>query len=262
MAVERWPLALRADLVQVFDPGKESSREGPFRTLRSHRWTTSGKTVVIRRGKHAAGRITLFSALNVDAALAARSGHETLALSFARAAERIEASRPFSELVRLLSGLPAKQVNDVALGVVESDWPELDEAVRKVAVLTHEVRTRGRLAKAKSAFVAGRVSQTASGFVVVTTEVSSLAVPRELARAAHRDRIGDCLAIHTDKVDERGVVIRAVPGVDLQEQVKAAPRFSPFRRGAPVDSIDEADAKMLRGRPAPLIIRVPVVIEE
>ena len=83
-----WPIALRADLVRAFRPGESPTREGPFRTLRLHHWAASGVPVQLRQGGHAAGRVVLFSMLNVEAAMSARCGEDGMAAALAKSAEK------------------------------------------------------------------------------------------------------------------------------------------------------------------------------
>src|SRR5262245_22193855 len=98
MEIALWPVVLRADLVRAFRPGEPPAREGPFRTLRQRHWATSGVPIHGRQGGHAAGRVVLFSILNVEAAISARCGDEKMAVGLARAAERMEQSKSFARL--------------------------------------------------------------------------------------------------------------------------------------------------------------------
>ena len=85
-------------------------------------------------------------------------------------------------------------------------------------------------------------------------------MPRWLAQAAHREEVGDCLALVTDRLDERHMVVNAVPGIDVSKDAPAA-AFSPFGRNAPVRQLTKADTRLLSRAPAPLRVLVPVTIE-
>lgn len=264
MDVEQWPIVDRSALVRAFKPGDVASNEGPFRTLRSHAWATAGVRVMTRsegRG-HATGRTTIFSALNVDAARYALHGDSQKAKKLARAAALIEASAEFVRLAAELAGNPARAVESVVEG--ESADPvrmEVRSLLHRLAQATRKLRRRSGLERDLWEVLAGAVSEAQAEYVVVTSSSGSrAAVPRDLARAAHREQIGDCLALISYDLGEQSRVIQAVPGIDLSRDSEKK-SFSPFRRDSPVSWISKADAEYLSGSPAPLKILVPVTIE-
>lgn len=262
MAIERWPIALRADLVHAFRPGEDASKEAPFRTLRNHHWSTHGVSLRARRGGHANGRLTIFSILNLDAAWSARCGDDATAVALAKAAAKLENSIAFGRLKELLSSCSAEVASSFVAGVVSEPGSELMALIRLVAQEAHDARVKHAKLKAPVVWAVGRVSEAGASFVVVSIpEGETIAVPRGLASAVHRDKIGDCLALLTDQIDPRGMVVRAAPAIDLAatNEQKA---FSPYGRAHSVNRITKSDAKMLRGTPAALKIRVPVRIEQ
>ena len=125
---------------------------------------------------------------------------------------------------------------------------------------TEAVRLQRRFTKHASRFDVGRISNVTDGYVVVTGEGrSSFAVPRHLARAAHREQLGDCLGVINGQADNRELIVRAVPGIDLSRDQAAA--YSPFTRVKGFERVSAADAAYLRGSPVPFTISIPVVIE-
>jgi hypothetical protein len=205
--------------------------------------------------------VVLFSILNVEAAISARCGDEAMAAELAMAAERMEQSQSFARLQELLAELPAATVSSVGEGTLARDSPDLAAVLRKLAVQTEAVRLQRRFAKQALSFHVGRISRVADDYVVVTTEGKlSLAVPLSLARAAYRDQIGDCLGVINTQVDERELIVRAVPGIDLGQE--RGESYSPFARARGFERISAADAAYLRGAPAPITIRIPVAIEQ
>lgn len=255
MQVDRWPIAGREQLVRAFRPGEQPTKEAPFRTLRAHGWATAGVRVVTRKDHRASGRLSIFSVLNVDAARLAREGSHRWAGSMAKAAAGIERSREFHRLVLLLSGGQLEELTAVVEGDV-AGWPELHELLQAIAHATSAARKR-LPSTALPEVVAGQISEERTGFLVLTDAHGvQTAVPRWLAQAAHRQHVGDYLALVTDKLDDQQMVINAVPGIETGGR---AP-FTPFGRKAPVHSLARADARKLSRTPAPPHVLVPVVI--
>jgi hypothetical protein len=253
-----WPIASRQDLVRAFRPGAQAKREGPYRTLRDHGWATGGVALPIRHHGKAAGRVMMFSILNVEAAICARCGDRAAASWFMKAAGRIEASQAFARLLEHLAPLSARAASSVVEGSAALGDPELGAILRTLASETETVRHKRMTPKQFVFFHIGRVSSMTDSYVVVTSEGgTSLAVPRLLARAAHREKVGECLGVLNSQVDNHELIVRAVPGIELAPQGKP---YSPFDRVA-FDRISDADAAYLRGQPVPLTIRIPVTIE-
>lgn len=252
--IDVWPVVARAQLVQAFRPGESPTKEAPFRTLRANRWATSGISVVTRSAHHASGRVTIFSALNVDAARLAREGRARSAAALARAASRVESSRTFARLARLLSGRTAREVSSVVDGVVHE--PELLESLQDIARATLAAREAARSPSGVDV-VAGTIAGTVDDvFVLDGPHGEKTMVPRWLAQAAHRDEVGDALALVTEKLDDTQMVVKAVPAIDV------TPRSaSPFGRAAPMRTLTASDARLLSGAPAPIRVLVPVTIE-
>lgn len=258
MHVARWPIVSRSQLVRAFRPGEQSTKEGPFRTLRTHGWSTAGVGVVTRAERSASGRLTIFSVLNVDAARLARDGEHRHAVSVAKAAEEIECSAAFVQLKQLLSGRSDSEVSAVLEGAApETEWPDVHAVLKRIALETKSARARFSSKVHFSPVVTGRISEAQADVLVLTEEGGArTAVPRWLAHAAHRESLGDCLALMTERLDDQQMVVSAIPGIETGGK----PKFNPFGRGARVHALTDADAKKLAGKPSPLRILVPVAI--
>src|ERR1039457_7264590 len=238
MTIAEWPVVNRRRLVHAYKPGETSTSEGPFRTLRGHKWASSGVRVTRRAGRRMAGQMTLFSSLNVESARLARLGNPDEAARVACAAEELEAGPEFAKLRHIMSYLSGYDAQQVVDGVLPEGAPaELAEALKAVARRTEQWGPRG---------VGGPATM----------------VPRWMAVAAQRDKVGSLLALVMDKLDDGRAVVEAVPAIDVPENAGTG-RFSPFGRGDPrILSLTQADELLLAGEPQPLRILVPVLIEE
>lgn len=96
--------------------------EGPFRTLRGHRWVSGGRGVVTHSDGALEGKFTIYCSLNTDAARLARRGQREAAIRLAEAAAHIESSEEFEELVRILSTTPAATIQAVRAGSSYSEF--------------------------------------------------------------------------------------------------------------------------------------------
>jgi hypothetical protein len=93
-----------------------SRSEAPFARLRKQRLASPGWSVPLRRaGGRLAGRLHLYSALNLDAARAVRADRRDVAGQLARSAEEVESSEATlvvrEILTALVASLPAESVN-------------------------------------------------------------------------------------------------------------------------------------------------------
>jgi hypothetical protein len=217
-------------------------------------------SVVTRDARSASGRVTLFSVLNVEAARLAREGDHRDAATVAEAAGAIEAGDSFRRIKQLLTGRTVDEVSAfVDGGAREEDSPELLGLLRLVAAETRATRGRMSARVTLSEVVTGRISEEQASYCVLTAESGArTAVPRWLADAAKRGRLGDCLALVTEKLGAQQLVVNALPGLEMSEHTPAV--FSPFGRSARVNSLTRADASRLARKPAPLTIVVPVSI--
>ncbi len=260
MQIDPWPIVGRAQLIQAFRPGEPPTKEGPFRTLRAHRWATAGVSVVTRNTRHASGRLTMFSVLNVSAARCARDGDDRTARAFAKAAGELEKSKIFVDLKELLSGAPLHEVIAAISGKVSpSERPALLNLLRAVARETRSMSPPKGNARLLRQIVTGTILEAREdGLILEASSGVKTLVPRWLGQAAHRELVGDALALITDKLEDNQMVVQALPAIELR-----APRTgaSPFGRSAPVRELNTADVRLLSRKPLPAKPLIPVDIE-
>lgn len=261
MFIAPWPLVGRDVLVRAFRPADAASSEAPFRTLRRHAWATPGVRVVTRAAGRAAGRVTVFSALNVEAARLARSDETAAALRVAKAAAMLERGHNFRQLVNLLSGLAHDEVGALLAGDVPDASSALWTTLRAIARDTERVRAATTARDSLPEIVAGRISELREATVVLlgSNGYTSL-LPRRLARSVHRERPGDPIAIVTDWLENGSALAYALPALDLDEAATAAP-FDPYARDSRALALTPEDVRKLSATPKPLRVLVPVTIE-
>jgi hypothetical protein len=263
--IAAWPVVIRDRIVHAFKPGGSSSAEAPFRTLRRHGWVSQGVRVTLFADRGLAGQLTFFSSLNVVAARLARRGNAPAATRVARAAADLEAGPEFAVLRSLLSELPGREAEQVVGGMFPEDGPAtLAEALRAAASRTEQVRANDILLSSPAEVVfAGRIAEVSEQFalLVQVKEGAATMVPLWMAGAAQRDRVGDFLALVSDKLDGASAVVEAVPAIEI-DNASGADGFSPFGRSdARARSITADDVRLLTGEPQSLRILVPVTID-
>jgi len=263
MTIATWPVVGRRSVVHAYKPGESSAAEGPFRTLRVHAWASSGVRVTRRAGGRLVGQMTIFSSLNVESARLARNGNPDAAERVAHAAAQLEAGPEFVWLQRILSDLPGHDAKRVVDGVLPDDAPAaLAEALKAVARRTEQLRAGELILATLAEVIAGRIAEVHEGYVLLVRVSGPAAmVPRWMAVAAGRDKVGELLALVMDKLDDASAVVEAVPAIDVDGDVGAGV-FSPFGRGdMRVRNLTQEDQRLLAGEPQPLRILVPVLIE-
>jgi hypothetical protein len=261
MTIAAWPVVDRNRVVHAYKPGEPSSAEGPFRTLRRHAWASSGIRIIRRASGHLVGQMTVFSSLNVESARLARHGNPDAAVRVARAAAQLEAGPEFTRLQGILSDLPSQDAQRVVDGRLPEDAPDaLVEALRAIARRTEQLRAGESMLATLAEVIAGRITEVHEGYVVMVRMSGPAAmIPRWMAVAAQRDRVGELLALVMDKLDDASAFVEAVPAIDVDDDPDA---FSPFGRGdMRVRNLSRADARLLAGEPQPLRILVPVLID-
>lgn len=263
MTIATWPVVGRHRVVHAYKPGEPSAAEGPFRTLRVHEWASSGVRVTRRAGGRLVGQMTVFSSLNVESARLARHGNPDAAARVARAAAQLEAGPEFVRLQCILSGLPGHDAERVVDGVLPDDAPAgLTEALKAVARRTEQLRAGELILATLAEVIAGRIAEVHEGYVVLVRVSGPAAmVPRWMAVAARRDKVGELLALVMDKLDYASAVVEAVPAIDVDSDAGAGV-FNPFGRSdTRVRNLTQADERLLAGEPQRLRILVPVLIE-
>jgi hypothetical protein len=263
--IAAWPVVVRDRIVHAFKPAGSPGAEAPFRTLRRHAWVSAGVRVSRRSGHGLAGQMTVFSSLNVAAARLARRGNSPAAERVARAAAALESGPEFALLRRLLSELPDQEADQVIGGVLPEGVPDtLAIALRAIANRTGQVCADDiSLSSPAEMMFAGRIAEIREEYVLlVQAKGQSTIVPRWMAGAAHREQVGELLALVSDRLDDASAVVEAVPAIEIDDPPEIA-GFTPFGRDdTRTRSITADDARLLAGRPQPLRILFPVTIGE
>lgn len=142
------PVVSREVIARTFRPAGTSSVNAALKTLRTNQQLTKGVAVAARSatGGRLAGRLTLYSSLNRDAALMARLGRAADAVRLAREAHEIESSAPFDRVrVALEEHLVSIDRPDVISQVLIAAVHEDDALKADVVVLTERAeRFRAR----------------------------------------------------------------------------------------------------------------------
>jgi len=209
--------------------------------------------------------MNVFSSLNVAAARLARRGNSPAAERVARTAASLESGPEFALLRRLLSELPDQEADQVIAGVLPEGAPDmLAVALRAIATRTGQVCADDIILSSPAEMIfAGRIAEVREGYVLlVQVKGPSTMVPRWMAGAAHREQVGDLLALISDRLDGASAVVEAVPAIEIDDPPEIR-GFTPFGRGdAQTRSITADDAQLLARPPQPLRILFPVTIGE
>jgi hypothetical protein len=263
--ISAWPVVVRDRIVHAFKPVGSPGAEAPFRTLRRHAWVSPGVRVPRRSDHGLAGQMTVFSSLNVAAARLARRGDSPAAERVARVAASLESGPEFALLRRLLSELPGQEADQVIGGELPAGAPDtLVGALRAIAARTGQVCADDVILSSPAEMIfAGRIAEVREGYVLLAqVKGPSTMVPRWMAAAAHREQVGDLLALISDKLDDVTAVVEAVPAIEIDDPPEIS-GFAPFGRDdARTRSITVDDARLLAGHPQPLQILFPVTIGE
>jgi hypothetical protein len=120
MQIAEEPLVTRREILRSFKLGAPST-DAPFATLRSHKMASPGWSVLVRKDSgRVAGRLHMYSVLNVDAARAVRRRRPELAQRLAGRARELEDSAAANEIrdavgiasTRLSAHLAGRTIDD------------------------------------------------------------------------------------------------------------------------------------------------------
>jgi hypothetical protein len=270
MRVVEEPFTTRDAILAILKPGHTPS-EGPFRTLRTHKYASPGLRVDVRT---ALGRVVgsahFYSSLNADAARAVRLGNVNLAKSFAERAQEIEHSDP-AQVIQ-----DAIHVTASALGIDprfadapvslqrylklrgQSSWLNIDHDALTREWIVHSSAWLSRDEHGQLVEATMRLAQTAAetrsdlyveppsastffGLVrrmdVLAAEVQgdseTRLIPRDTLERQGLAIVGQAVALLCETLPAGGTLVLAMPAVTVEEDV-------PTLRGSPWD-IEELD---------------------
>jgi len=180
----------------------------------------------------------------------------------ALAAADMESSPAFTQLVDALAQLDEIGISDILRGDLPADTPQaLTDALRAVASATDQLRATEKLLNEFTQQICGQITEVHDSFVLLAIAWHPpAAVPRWLASAAGRDRVGEFLALITDQLDLSSAVVDVLPALAVDRPTWVA-GFTPFGRSAAALTINQEDERLLSRSPEPLTIVVPVQID-
>ena len=202
------------------------------------------------------------AARGARAARAARRGDKKAASRIAKEAGKLESSKPFLRIAKLLASLPSLTANAVVQGVLTEGAPEaLDGLLRSAADAAEDRRQELIGGDSLLDAVFGKVSRVDGSFVeLVDSQGGTTRVAKSLAEAAHRDQPGDCLAIFSDQLGAAQLIVSARPALETTGALMRR-AFSPFERTTTPLTLTAQDIALLSRPPKPLRIPFPVAIE-
>lgn len=190
------PLVTRREIVREYRPDETVTIDSAIRALRSKKALSLGLSIPTRgMGGTLIGRVHLYSALNRDAARAARRGDEASAVRIGRAAARLEASSASKQIAAALTEIPAE------LGALDAltGASNLARALSAPAFTTSVAKLQREITRARtnlkltdiSTVLNGRIaSLDASVAVLKLHGALPLSVPAEMLKAAQLSDIG------------------------------------------------------------------------
>jgi len=128
------------------------------------------------------------------------------------------------------------------------------------SISTEQLRTGDiHLSSMLELVFAGQIAEVTEGHVLLTrSDGAATMIPRWMADAVQRDRVGDLLALVADRLDGTSEVIEVIPAIYIDYE----PVFRPYgRRDSRNRTITAKDARQITGEPRPLRILVPVLID-
>lgn len=157
-----WPLATSVELAHVLRPGSHLRPDSALRTLRDNGLAAEPISVVPRSARGAHGRVVWYSSLMIDVARLFRNGDEATAGALVAEANKLAGKRAAHFVAEHLLAA-GDEPDAVALDA------EAGGALTRLGLLTAAVRQDHDDALGVDSF-AGRVAETSTGGIVVTTE--------------------------------------------------------------------------------------------
>jgi hypothetical protein len=227
------PLVTAAEIAAEYRPGGDATVKATLRRLRERELISAG---VADHPRGAAGRVAgawhVYSALNLDAARAARGHDEAAAKTIAKTAARIESHRATVEFVRRLSELGGSASLRRRFEWASSHDAELRKAL--VALVAETVAERNRLVHDPSsvprlALVAAMHGELAELMLEGTETPVSIPIPDlELLDSAF---VGAALALRFERIGVGQTLLKALPAIKLDDGEDS--RIYPYERPLP-----------------------------
>jgi len=139
------------------------------------------------------------------------------------------AGAEFVRLQRILSGLPGHDAERVVNGELPQDAPAaLPQVLKAFARRTEQLRAGESMPAESAEVIAGRIEEVHEGYVVlVRVSGPATMVPRWMAVAAGRDKVGELLALVMDQLDDASAVVRrCLPSMSMVMPTQACSAHS------------------------------------
>lgn len=229
------PLVTGAEIAAEYRPGGEPTVKATLRRLRERRLISSG---VVDHPRGAKGKVAgawhVYSALNIDAARAARSDDQTSAKAIAGAAARIERRRQTLELVRQLGTL------DAAASLRQRfEWAsslETEKARPLRALIEATLAERNRLVHDPAAAPRlARITDLRGDTAELTLDgqnvpISVAALDLEAQDSAF---VGAFLALRFERFGRGQTLLKVAPAIKLDDEDDA--QIYPYQRPLPAE---------------------------
>jgi hypothetical protein len=229
------PLVTGEDIVAEFRPGGGITVKAALRRLREQGLISAGLTEHPRASVgRIAGAMHLYSALNVDAARAARSDEVALARELAKAASRVEHLRRTAQVVHGLASLGGQTTLRRRFEWAASLEPSLRDSLRAIAEET--VATRSRLVHGdpRDPPRLGLVTKLHDELAELQIEGVAAPVPIPTADLAALDSafVGALLALRFEPFGRGQTLIKSAPAIRIDGDGDEG-RIYPYERPLP-----------------------------
>lgn len=261
----RLPLTSGEDIVAEYRPGQEVTARAVLRTLKSKGFLSQGLTVSRRdEGGQWGGKITLYCALNRDAARLARAKEEAEAQAIAKRAAAIERLRSTKKLAQVFASRGGgkthlAQVLAQAVHEDQSTRQALNEVVSKIAL----AGSRQAAEHVIPSFL-GKVVKLHGGLadVELKPEGEHVTFARDVLAAQNLAFIGAAIAFRWEELGPGLTMVAAEPALEVDPEVDSDfGEHYPFRRPLG-ETRDLSLAKALLAAPPTLTRPSGVTIED
>lgn len=217
------PLVTRREIVREYRPDETVTVDSGVRALRSKKALSFGLSIPTRGpGGELGGRVHLYSALNRDAARAARRGDIASAVRIGKAAARLEASPEAKHIAAALAGGAAGDEGSTALAGAAG----LARALSSPALTPYVVSLQREIARARMDLNLAVSSTVLSGHIAsLDSHVSVLhlhgalpfSVPTTMLEAAQLRDVGAAVSAMWELLPGGRTLLTVEPAIDAPE---------------------------------------------
>jgi hypothetical protein len=214
------PLITRQEITREYRPDEKVTIDSAIHALRAKKALSSGLSVTLRtRAGALSGRMHLYSALNRDAARAARRGDYAMAARIGEQAARLDASPEAERIAQALTRATTEEETSSGVAYLARAL-SLPEMMPDVVGLQRRIaRARRRLNIVTDATVVnGRVAVLDSTIGVLKLDGGMrLAVPAEMLREAGLSRVGAAASAIWELLPGGRTLLTVEPAIDAPD---------------------------------------------